>query len=155
MRLAILQARVIHLRIFFKHLINEIKIIMKNPQSKLTEVIHITITKHLVNHEEVSNEDNTPRKEKHYTDFISYLHIDRSSYMGENIENLRRSHAWSLEDLAKISGVSLPTLNKYENMIEGNVCKLTFKKVAKVLGVSFIDLLNDKFNRDRIKVSPW
>lgn len=56
--------------------------------------------------------------------------------MDYKIKSLREKKGWSQAELARISGVSRPTINRLENAEDVSISSKTLEKIAKALNVS-------------------
>ncbi len=63
-----------------------------------------------------------------------------ATYLGERLRALRKEMGWTLQDLARRSGVSLSTLSKIENVQVAPTFD-TLVKAARGLGISFETLI--------------
>lgn len=68
--------------------------------------------------------------------------MGRDKHIGETIRRLREARGWSQVQLADLSGVAGPTVNRIENGMR--VARSdTLKKIADALGVSLDALVSD------------
>ena len=68
-------------------------------------------------------------------------HPDQAHQLGERPRTLRKEMGWTLQELARCSGVSLSTLSKIENAQVAPTFD-TLVKAARGLGISFDVLLS-------------
>lgn len=79
--------------------------------------------------------------------------------LSEKIKHYRSLKGWNQEDLAKMSGVSIGSIKRYETN-KGNITQETLEKLASSLNVNVVDFYSDKMsisqneNVHKLSISP-
>ena len=73
--------------------------------------------------------------------------------LSQKIKEYRALKGWTQDDLAKFSGVSLPSIKRYE-MGNDNITTTNLKKIASALDVNIINFMSPNMSTNREKCLP-